>query len=184
MEEQETLEMKRLTSALTRFLGQIRPQTFQASRLNGNELGTLLLGADCGSRVVARAQVVQSSLPHLRKLLRHSSATYFSEVIHKSTELLQYDDTWEFGPELPTEVSGHCVTPLTVGEGENTFVLLGGGNRDVRSYNFGTSHWESHTSLPASMSFGACAPFTTDAGDNIIVYAGNMYLSFNLFFFG
>ena len=98
--------------------------------------------------------------------------------------MLQHDDTWEFGPDLPYPegLHSHCVTPLTLDEDEETFVLIGGlgvnavgGNvqlSHVNSYNFKTEIWEDLTSLPERRFSGACAPFTIQGGDDIIIYAG------------
>ena len=98
-------------------------------------------------------------------------------IVFKTTEILDHNNEWELGPDLPLELFSHCLCPVQVGK-QDVFLLHGGStfgwDRSARIWLF---HWpsQSWSALPNmtnAITNHACAPFTAKDGINMVITAG------------
>ena len=116
-----------------------------------------------------------------------------ASIHHQSTELMQPNNEWTYGPDLPTLRIYHCITPMTQDPDETRFVLIGGGeipgnDYDATTFLFDWS-WNNNSwvqldylSVPTAQRHSCGATTLTD-GQNIVLttvgFEGNLVYFLN-----
>ena len=97
-------------------------------------------------------------------------------VLHQSTELMELNNEWTYGPDLPTLRTYHCITPMTQDPDETRFVLIGGqisGANQPTTFLFDWSwnndSWVQLGSLPTAVFWHACGATKLSDGRNIVL---------------
>ena len=99
-----------------------------------------------------------------------------ASVRHQSTELMQPNNEWTYGPDLPTLRIYHCIAPMTQDPDETRFVLIGGqipGSSQATTFLFDWSwnndSWVQLSSLPKVAFWHSCGATTLTDGQNIVL---------------
>ena len=100
-------------------------------------------------------------------------------AVWRSTEVLDHNNEWKLGPELPKELYAHCLCPVEVGK-QDVF-LLHGGLTVNRAYSAGIGlfHWSSQAwnvlpDMPIPVYGHGCAPFSDRSGIRMVITAGGI----------
>ena len=96
--------------------------------------------------------------------------------MHITTEVMDPDAEWSFGPDLPSARIYHCITPMTTDAAETRFILIGGETdglvklASTHLYDWAVGNtWTQLGNLAADVQRHACAPMTLSDGTNIVL---------------
>ena len=101
----------------------------------------------------------------------------FQGHLLSSTEILQFNNIWVWGPPLPSKYLNHCVSPVTNDFDETRFVLIGGqangpGARATTflfDWSWKNDSWAQLGNLASPANWHTCGATTLSSGKNVVV---------------